>query len=37
MRRNEMGIFNYKDKDYEVDSKNSLLDFNQWDENFAVG
>ena len=32
-----MGIFNYKDKDYEVDSNNFLLDFNQWDENFAEG
>jgi tRNA 2-thiouridine synthesizing protein E len=33
----KMGIFNYKDKDYEVDSRNFLLDFNQWDENFAEG
>jgi len=30
-----MGIFNYKGRDYEVDSKDFLMDPNQWDEGFA--
>jgi len=29
--------FAYRDKEYEVDSKGFLTDFNQWDENFAEG
>jgi tRNA 2-thiouridine synthesizing protein E len=32
-----MGIFNYKGKDYEIDSLNFLKDYKDWDENFAEG
>lgn len=32
-----MPAFNFRNKDYDVDSDGFLIDFDQWDENFAVG
>jgi tRNA 2-thiouridine synthesizing protein E len=32
-----MGTFTFKGKSYEIDDDNILLDFDSWDENFAVG
>lgn len=32
-----MSIFTFNDVTYEVDQYNFLIDFNQWDENFAEG
>ncbi len=32
-----MKLFQYKDKEYEIDSGGFLLDFDQWDEDFAEG
>lgn len=32
-----MAVFAYKSKEYQVDQKGFLLDFNQWDKNFAEG
>lgn len=32
-----MAIFSYKGQSYEVNSNNYLLDFNNWDSNFAEG
>jgi len=44
MQSNEKGVeimskatFTYKDKQYEVDSKGFLEEFEQWDEDFAEG
>ena len=32
-----MGAFSFKEKNYEVDGYDFLLDFHNWDENFAEG
>ncbi|MDD3731495.1 MAG: TusE/DsrC/DsvC family sulfur relay protein [candidate division Zixibacteria bacterium] len=32
-----MGIFKFGDKTYTVDTEEFLLDYNEWDENFARG
>jgi len=32
-----MGVFSFKEKTYEVDSYDFLLEFHNWDENFAEG
>ena len=32
-----MGVFNYNDKEYEVDVKSFLVDINQWESNFVQG
>ncbi len=32
-----MEVFQYKGKTYEVDTQGFLIDYNQWDEDFAQG
>jgi len=32
-----MSTFEFRNKAYEVDDKNFLIDFTKWDENFAIG
>ena len=31
-----MKVFTYKDKSYNIDDEGFLVDYNQWDENFAI-
>ncbi len=36
MKGLEMAISSFKDKTYDIDEQGFLIDYNQWDEDFAV-